>query len=310
MPSNTSRLGLQYPLSSDPANPPADFSTLANKIDQIVTGFGSGTSAPTTAYAGYLWYNTSTGTLTYYYNATQGWLIGSAQISSVAPGSAPVGSYWYNSTNNVLSVNVVTAIGSPSWKAIVPAPGAAGTVLTSDGTNTAWSAPAITAANITGGTSGQYLVSGGSGSSTWATPVTPHITCTRSSDYTLPGGTVVIPFNSGTGYGGSAAPTLSSGVVSLNKIGIYQINWTVSANFGTGTNYLSTYAILNNTGRTYYGSGPATSNVYYFASSSGSVAIRSTSLTDTVRIYAVPGGSGTVDSGTSHLSVTWLGNYS
>jgi hypothetical protein len=168
---NTSRLTLPYPVASDPANPPADFLALANRLDNIATGFYSSAAAspPAPPYQGLVWYQTDTGILAYYYNSTQYLIIASAQTAASAPGSAPVGSYYYNSTNKTLSVNTGT-LSSPSWQAIVPAVGSAGTVLTSNGTSAAWSTPSIPASQISGSGSstGQFLVSTGSGTApTW-----------------------------------------------------------------------------------------------------------------------------------------------
>ena len=76
MASTTPNLSLPYPQSSDPANPPSDFFNLASKLDSVVTGYHIGPSTDTfTTFTGLLWYQTDTGRVYLYTNATTSVLI-------------------------------------------------------------------------------------------------------------------------------------------------------------------------------------------------------------------------------------------
>lgn len=67
MPATTSRLALPYPVSTDPADVPADLLALANKLDPLAAVFAQGTLAarPAAAVPGRLYYDTTTPALWY-----------------------------------------------------------------------------------------------------------------------------------------------------------------------------------------------------------------------------------------------------
>jgi len=141
MGSTTSRYALPYPAESDSADPPHDFSQLANTADGIITGYiaqGSGT-APSSP-QGTIWLQTDSGYVMY--KTTSGWTNISSSV--IQASSAPTaystyttGRLWLNTSTNALSV--YTGSG---WQIVSNFPatmGSAGTVLTSNGSTTAWS---------------------------------------------------------------------------------------------------------------------------------------------------------------------------
>ena len=147
MGSTTSRYALPYPAESDSADPPHDFSQLANTADGIITGYiaqSSGT-APSSP-QGTIWYQTDSGYVMYK-NAT-GWT--KVSNSVIQTSSAPTaystyttGQLWLNTSTNALSV--YTGSG---WQIVSNFPatmGSAGTILTSAGSGNTptWSAPTV-----------------------------------------------------------------------------------------------------------------------------------------------------------------------
>jgi microcystin-dependent protein len=101
MSSTTPRLSLQYPGPSDPANPPSDFQTLANKIDTIAAGWlaQASTAGTPTGIVGQFWLKTDTQTVSVY-NGTAWIPVGTAPGTIVdwAGSTAPSGYVLCNGT--------------------------------------------------------------------------------------------------------------------------------------------------------------------------------------------------------------------
>ena len=120
MAQHTTRLNLNYPQSTDPANPPSDFQSLATTIDNEVVGYyqGSSTAAPSAPYEGMFWFQTDTMNIYYYSGAATGWQPVSmyfASSTATAPNPAIMGMFWYQTDTNKLLV-----YNGSQWIAPVP----------------------------------------------------------------------------------------------------------------------------------------------------------------------------------------------
>jgi len=121
MAQQTPRLNLNYPQSSDPANPPSDFQSIANTLDNEVVGYvhSSSTSAPANPYLGLIWYQTDTQNIYYYSGPQNGWMPVSmyyASSTATSPNPTLPGMFWYQTDTNQLKV-----YNGSQWIESVPA---------------------------------------------------------------------------------------------------------------------------------------------------------------------------------------------
>jgi len=125
MPSNTSRLALPYPLSTDSPNGPAQVEAIANALDPLVTAYASGTAAarpatPTTG-AGTLYLATDTLVISFY-NGSAWESLGSGSLASGVLQGITTASTW-----QTIATYTPTASGLFTAQAYATIPGGGAT---------------------------------------------------------------------------------------------------------------------------------------------------------------------------------------
>lgn len=142
----TSRLDLEFPLGSDPANVPGDVEGLANGLDAVVAPWVQSNSAPVSPIEGNLWWNPTVTSSTFglnYYDGTIWWniLTGPQYVGASAPVAANCypGLIWVNTSFTCPQLQICTAGGtSPSWLIVVPGSSTTGQTLINTGTGIQW----------------------------------------------------------------------------------------------------------------------------------------------------------------------------
>ena len=244
MPSYTPRLGLRYPVSSDPANPPSDFQLLATGIDNTSVVYYSSvsTSQPSGPTNGCIWFQTDTRDF-YLWTGTAWRPINVHQSTSASPPVTGTGYWtgqlWYQTDNNQLFVHNGTTF-VPASSATISA--------TTPGTRAA--------GGLWYDTTNKGLKVNNAGTWESAQQVNPYLLCYKSANQTI-GSTntyTTITFGTTANSFGANAPTNSSGTITINQTGLYHIDFAANTVLATSP-YLSSQIVTTSTAgnQTYHG---------------------------------------------------------
>lgn len=227
MPSYTSRLGLRYPVSSDPANPPNDFQLLATALDgaSVVYYAAISSSPPASPVNGSIWYQTDT--RDFYVWAATAWRtinvhFGNASGGNYKPPISPTtfdGSLWFQTDTQQLTVY------SNSQAAWVPVTAAtlAATAPTTPSGGQLWY-----------DTTNKGLKVNNAGTWENAQQVNPYLLCHKGANQSLSAVTnTTITFGTVDISLGNNAPTNNNGIITINQSGLYHIDFAASTTTGS-----------------------------------------------------------------------------